>query len=87
MSAALEERGERKLRTGGRAARSRSPERLPASVLRLGRESGVTFAVVEEGKRGSVPRVAVLEMRRQTVEVTGQEILTKVVTARTCSVQ
>jgi len=76
------------------------PERLVASLVRLGRESGATFAVVEEGKRGlvyidgrlvreleagtygfwnvvTVPRVEVLEMRRQTVEVTGQEILTR----------
>jgi regulator of protease activity HflC (stomatin/prohibitin superfamily) len=59
----------------------------------------VTFASVEEGKRGLLyldgrlirelgpgnygfwnavvsPRIEVLEMRRQTVEVTGQEILT-----------
>ena len=71
---------------------------LPA-LARLGRESAVTFAGVEEGKRGlvyldgrlvrelgpgnygfwnvvSTPRIEVLEMRRQTVEVTGQEILT-----------
>ena len=72
---------------------------LPA-LARLGRESGVTFAMVDEGKRGLVyldgrltgeigagtfgywnvlatPRIEIVEMRRQTVEVTGQEILTK----------
>ena len=71
---------------------------LPA-LARLGREAAVTFAAVEEGKRGvlyldgrlvrelepgnygfwnavATPRIEVLEMRRQTVEVTGQEILT-----------
>jgi len=71
---------------------------LPA-LARLGRESLVTFAVIDEGKRGLVyldgrlirelgpgsygfwnavmtPRIDVLEMRRQTVEITGQEILT-----------
>lgn len=71
---------------------------LPA-LARLGRESTVTFAVVDEGKRGLLyldgqmvrelgpgnygfwnavltPRIEVLEMRRQTVEVAGQEILT-----------
>lgn len=79
-----------------------NPE-VPASLLpalgRLGREAAVTFAAVDEGKRGllyldgrlvrelgpgnygfwnvvSTPRIEVLEMRRQTVEVTGQEILT-----------
>jgi regulator of protease activity HflC (stomatin/prohibitin superfamily) len=79
-----------------------NPE-VPASQLhalaRLGRESSVTFAAIEEGKRGllyldgrlvrelgpgnygfwnavATPRVEVLEMRRQTVEVSGQEILT-----------
>src|SRR6478672_9241708 len=30
------------------------PERLVAPLVRLGRESGATFAVVEEGKRGLV---------------------------------
>src|SRR5437879_1925204 len=30
------------------------PERLRAPLARLGRESGVTFAVVDEGKRGLV---------------------------------
>jgi len=81
----------------------RSNPEVPASLLptlaRLGRESGVTFAAVDEGKRALVyldgqlvrelspgnygfwnvdatPRIEVLEMRRQTVEVTGQEILT-----------
>jgi len=76
------------------------PERLLPALARLGRESGVTFAAVDEGKRGLVfidgrfdrelgagtygfwtaiatPRIDVLEMRRQTVEVSGQEILTK----------
>src|SRR6185369_6021577 len=76
------------------------PERLLAALARLGRESLVSFAAVEEGKRGlvyidgrlvreleagtygfwnavSIPRIDVLEVRRQTVEVTGQEILTK----------
>jgi regulator of protease activity HflC (stomatin/prohibitin superfamily) len=79
-----------------------NPE-VPASKLpalaRLGRESAVTFAAIDEGKRGllyldgrlvrelgpgnygfwnvvATPRVEVLEMRRQTVEVSGQEILT-----------
>ena len=76
------------------------PERLLSALARLGRESLVTFAAVEQGKRGLVyidgrlvreleagtygfwnvvttPRVDVLEVRRQTVEVSGQEILTK----------
>ena len=76
------------------------PERLLAPLAKLGREAGVTFAQVDEGKRGplyidgrfvreleagaygfwnvvAVPRVDVLEIRRQTAEVTGQEILTK----------
>lgn len=75
------------------------PVLLLPSLARLGRESAVTFASVEEGKRGLLyldgrlirelgpgnygfwnavvsPRIEVLEMRRQTVEVTGQEILT-----------
>ncbi|HLK21680.1 MAG TPA: slipin family protein [Bryobacteraceae bacterium] len=75
------------------------PEQLLPSLGRLGRESLVTFAAVEEGKRGlmyldgrlirelepgnygfwnavATPRIEVLEMRRQTVEVSGQEILT-----------
>jgi hypothetical protein len=66
----------------------------------LGRESGVTFAAIEEGKRGllyvdgrqtrdlgpgaygfwktiAMPRIDVLETRRQSVEVSGQEILTR----------
>jgi len=77
-----------------------APERMLSALARLGRESGVTFAMVDEGKRGlvyidgrlvreleagtygfwhlvSAPRIEVVEMRRQTVEVTGQEILTK----------
>jgi regulator of protease activity HflC (stomatin/prohibitin superfamily) len=72
--------------------------KLPA-LARLGRESAVTFAAIEEGKRGllyldgrlvrelgpgnygfwntvATPRVEALEIRRQTVEVSGQEILT-----------
>jgi hypothetical protein len=76
------------------------PERLLPALARFGKESSVTFAVVEQGKRGLVyidgrlvreleagtygfwnvvntPRVDVLEVRRQTVEVSGQEILTK----------
>jgi regulator of protease activity HflC (stomatin/prohibitin superfamily) len=76
------------------------PERLVPALARLGREAGVTFAVVDEGKRGlvyldgrlareleagtygfwnvvSAPRIEVIEVRRQTVEVSGQEILTK----------
>jgi regulator of protease activity HflC (stomatin/prohibitin superfamily) len=76
------------------------PERLLPALARLGRESGVTFAAIDEGKRGLVfidgrfdrelvagtygfwtaiatPRIEVLEMRRQTVDVPGQEILTK----------
>ena len=76
------------------------PERLLPALSRMGRESGVTFAAIEEGKRGLVfidgrferevgagtygfwtaiatPRIEVLEMRRQTVDVPGQEILTK----------
>ena len=79
-----------------------NPE-VPATMLpalaRLGREAAVTFAAIEEGKRGVVyldgrlirelgpgtygfwsavamPRIEVLETRRQTVEVAGQEILT-----------
>jgi regulator of protease activity HflC (stomatin/prohibitin superfamily) len=66
----------------------------------LGRESGVTFAAIDEGKRGlpyldgrltrelepgtygfwnavAMPRIDVLETRRQTVEVSGQEIPTQ----------
>ena len=76
------------------------PERLLASLARLGNSAGVTFANVDEGKRGLVyldgrlireleagkygfwnvvttPRIDVLEVRRQTLEVTGQEILTQ----------
>ena len=76
------------------------PARLLAGLVRLGRESGVTFAVIDEGKRGllyldgrltrelepgtygfwntiATPRVDVLETRRQSVEVLGQEILTQ----------
>jgi regulator of protease activity HflC (stomatin/prohibitin superfamily) len=76
------------------------PARLLPALARLGRESAVTFAAVDEGKRGlvyidgrlvrelgpgtygfwhavAVPRIDVLEMRRQSVEVSGQEILTK----------
>lgn len=76
------------------------PNRLVAPLMRLGRESCATFALVDEGKRGLVyldgrlarelepglyafwnaitaPRIEMLEMRRQTLEVAGQEILTK----------
>ena len=76
------------------------PARLLPGLVRLGRESGVTFAAIEEGKRGllyldgrltgelepgtygfwntiAMPRIEVLETRRQAVEVTGQEILTQ----------
>ena len=76
------------------------PERLIAPLVKLGREAAVTFAVIDEGKRGllyldgrfvreleagtygfwsavAVPRIDVLELRRQTAEVPGQEILTK----------
>ena len=76
------------------------PVRLIASLARLGRESLVTFIMVDEGKRGlvyldgrlvreleagtygfwnavSAPRIDLVEMRRQTVEVPGQEILTR----------
>lgn len=77
-----------------------APARLLAPLWRLGRESLVTFAAVDEGKRGLVyidgrlvrelgagtygfwnavatPRIEVLEMRHQTVEISGQEILTR----------
>jgi regulator of protease activity HflC (stomatin/prohibitin superfamily) len=76
------------------------PERLRAPLLRLGAQSGATFAVIEQGKRGlvyldgrlvreleagtygfwnvvSAPRIEAFEMRRQTVDVPGQEILTR----------
>ncbi len=76
------------------------PARLLAGLVRLGRESGATFAVIDEGKRGllylagrltrelepgtygfcntiAMPRVETLETRRQSVEVSGQEILTQ----------
>src|SRR5580658_5235684 len=76
------------------------PGRFIPALARLGRESGATFALVDEGKRGllyidgklvwelgagtfafwnvlGTPRVDVIETRRQTVEVPGQEILTK----------
>jgi len=76
------------------------PARMLAPLARLGRESGATFMLVDEGKRGLVyidgrlvrelaagtyafwsvlatPRIDIVEMRRQTVEVPGQEILTK----------
>ena len=76
------------------------PVRFIPALARLGRESGATFALVDEGKRGllyidgklvrelgagtfafwnvlGTPRVDVIETRRQTVEVPGQEILTK----------
>jgi regulator of protease activity HflC (stomatin/prohibitin superfamily) len=76
------------------------PSRLLPALARLAAASGVTFASVDEGKRGlvylesrlirelepgnygfwnvlSAPRIEVVEMRRQTVEAPGQEILTK----------
>jgi regulator of protease activity HflC (stomatin/prohibitin superfamily) len=72
---------------------------LPA-LARLGRESLVTFASIDEGQRGLVyldgrlvrelgpgaygfwsavtaPKIAIVETRRQTVDVPGQEILTR----------
>ncbi|MCP5113407.1 MAG: slipin family protein [bacterium] len=81
-------------------AEPEAPERLVAPLVRLGRQSLATFAVVEEGKRGMVylngrlvreveagiyafwnavvvPQVEVTELRRQTLEVSGQEILTR----------
>jgi len=76
------------------------PARLLPGLARLGRESGVTFAAIDQGKRGllfldgrltrelepgtygfwntiAMPRIEVLETRRQSVEVAGQEILTQ----------
>jgi regulator of protease activity HflC (stomatin/prohibitin superfamily) len=76
------------------------PALLLPAVLRLGRESQATFAVVEEGKRGllyldsrlvrelapgtyafwnaaGTLRVEVIELRLQTLEIPGQEILTR----------
>ena len=76
------------------------PALLVPALARLGREGGITAALVDEGKRGllyidgklvrelgagtyafwnvlGTPRVDVIETRRQTVEVPGQEILTK----------
>ena len=76
------------------------PAILVPAILRLGRESQATAAVVDEGKRGLLyldgrlvrdlapgtyafwnaagfPRVDVLELRLQTLEVPGQEILTR----------
>src|SRR5579884_1114146 len=76
------------------------PVRLLAPLARLGREALVTYAMVEEGKRGLLyldgrlvrelpagtygfwsvvvnPRVEVVETRLQTLEVPGQEILTR----------
>jgi len=76
------------------------PARLLPGLVRLGRESGVTFAAIDQGKRGllfldgrltrelepgtygfwntiAMPRIEVLETRRQSVEVAGQEILTQ----------
>jgi regulator of protease activity HflC (stomatin/prohibitin superfamily) len=75
------------------------PARLLPALARIGREAGVTFAAIEEGRRGLVyldgklvreigpgtygywnaiatPRVETVEIRRQTLEVPGQEILT-----------
>ena len=82
------------------AAQPEAPVSLLPALARLGRESGVIFATVDDGKRGlvylngrmvrelepgtygfwgvlSTPRIEVLETRRQTVEVPGQEILTQ----------
>jgi regulator of protease activity HflC (stomatin/prohibitin superfamily) len=76
------------------------PALLMPAILRLGRDSQATLAVVDEGKRGllylegrlvrefapgtyafwnaaGTPRVEVIELRLQTLEVPGQEILTK----------
>ena len=76
------------------------PTALLPALARLGRESLVVFASIDEGKRGLVyldgrlvrelgpgaygfwlavtgPRIEVVEMRRQTVEAPGQEILTR----------
>ncbi len=76
------------------------PPILVPAILRLGRESQATAAVVDEGKRGLLyingrlvrdlapgtyafwnaagfPRVDVLELRLQTLDVPGQEILTR----------
>jgi hypothetical protein len=76
------------------------PARLLPGLVRLSRESGATFAAIEEGKRGllyldgrltrerepgtygfwntiAMPRIEVLETRRQAVEVSGQEIPTQ----------
>ena len=81
-------------------AEPEAPTRLLAPLARLGRDAGVTYALVEEGRRGllyiegrlvrelgpgsygfwtwvTAVRVDVLEIRRQTLEVPGQEILTK----------
>ena len=78
----------------------KSPALLVPAILRLGRESQATVAVIDEGKRGllyldgrfvrelapgtyafwnaaGAPRVDVLELRLQTLEVPGQEILTR----------
>lgn len=82
------------------AAEPEVPEAMIAPLMRLGRESRVTVALVDEGKRGlvyldgrllreltpglyafwnvvSAPRIEVSELRRQTLEVSGQEILTR----------
>lgn len=76
------------------------PAILVPAILRLGRESHATVAIVDEGKRGllyldgrlerelapgtyafwnvaGIPRVDVLELRLQGIEVPGQEILTR----------
>ena len=76
------------------------PALLVPAILRLGRESQATIAIVDEGKRGllylegrftrelasgtyafwnaaGAPRVDVLDLRLQTLEVPGQEILTR----------
>jgi regulator of protease activity HflC (stomatin/prohibitin superfamily) len=77
-----------------------APAVLVPAILRLGRESQATVAIIDEGKRGllyldgrfvrelasgtyafwnaaGAPRVDVLELRLQTLEVPGQEILTR----------
>ena len=81
-------------------ANAEAPAELLPAFARLGRESLVTFAAFDEGKRGLVyldgrlarelgpgtygfwnavtaPRIDVIEVRRQTVDVPGQEILTR----------
>ena len=82
------------------AAEPEVPKRLLAPLAAFGKAAGVTYTLIDEGKRGllyidgrfvrelapghygfwnfvSTPRVEVIEVRRQTLEVPGQEILTK----------